>query len=357
MRAKATLITGAAGEVGQALIQRLAEENASDSPKGTNGRRILTMDLNPLPAHLAACVTHFQASILDTATLDRLISEYEIEEIYHLAALLSTRAEFSPDAAHRVNVEGTMGLLHLAAQQSEWRGEPVRFLFPSSIAVFGLPDLPTKQQYTRVREWEWNYPSTMYGCNKLYCEMLGIYFSRHYRQLAADRGPSLDFRAVRFPGLVSAYTLPSGGTSDYGPEMLHAAAQAKPYACFVREDVRIPFMAMPDAVKALVSLASVSQETLSRPVYNVTSFSLSAAEFRDHVKRYFPGAQITYKPDIKRQRIVDSWPADLDDSAARRDWQWLPDYDVERAFAEYLVPNIRHRYQGEHSAPDQSCPA
>jgi threonine 3-dehydrogenase len=358
MRAKATLITGAAGEVGQALIQTLAYEADRGKGSGDNGgRRILTMDLNPLPAHLSDSVTHIQASILDTATLDRLISEYEIEEIYHLAALLSTRAEFSPDAAHRVNVEGTMGLLHLAAQQSEWRGEPVRFLFPSSIAVFGLPDQQTKEQYARVREWEWNYPSTMYGCNKLYCEMLGIYFSRHYRQLAADRGPSLDFRAVRFPGLISADTLPSGGTSDFGPEMLHAAAQNKSYACFVREDLRIPFMAMPDAVKGLVKLAAMPQEALSRPVYNITSFSLSAGEFRNWVRRFFPDCKITFQPDSKRQRIVDSWPADLDDSAARRDWNWFPDYDVERAFTEYLVPRIRQRYEGKESPVAEACPA
>ncbi len=341
MRAKATLVTGAAGEVGQALVRRLAGSGFCQ------GRRVLTMDLDPLPAELSAHVTHVQGSILDTSLLERLVSEYEIEEIYHLAALLSTRAEFSPDAAHRVNVEGTLGLLHLAAQQSEWRGEPVRFIFPSSIAVFGLPDTATKEKYARVREWEWNYPTTMYGCNKLYCEMLGIYFGRHYRQLAADRPTSLDFRAVRFPGLVSAFTLPSGGTSDYGPEMLHAAAQQKPYACFVREDVRIPFMAMPDAVKALVNLAQAPLEALSRPVYNVTSFSISAGEFRDHVKRFFPDAEISFAPDLKRQRIVDSWPADLDDTAARRDWGWSPDYDAERAFAGYLVPNIRRRHGNE----------
>jgi len=345
MRAKVTLITGAAGEVGQALIQRLSTELICESPgAATSQRQMLALDLNPLPA-LPENVHQVQGSILDTGLLDRLVSEYEIEEIYHLAALLSTRAEFSPDAAHKVNVEGTLGLLHLAAQQSEWRGAPVRFIFPSSIAVFGLPDLKTKTAAPRVREWEWNYPTTMYGCNKLYCELLGIYFSRHYRQLAVDRPTSLDFRAVRFPGLVSAFTVPSGGTSDYGPEMLHAAAQHKPYACFVREDVRIPFMAMPDAVKALIDLARAPREALSRPVYNVTSFSLSAGEFRDHVLRYFPDAQIDFVPDLKRQQIVDTWPADLDDSTARRDWGWHPDYDVERAFAEYLVPSIRQRYE------------
>ncbi|MDF1512362.1 MAG: NAD-dependent epimerase/dehydratase family protein [Anaerolineae bacterium] len=335
MREKVVMVTGASGEVGQALVQQLVEED---------GRRVLTLDLKPFPGQLGSHIVDVQGSILDTTLLDRLVSEYEFEEIYHLAALLSTRAEFSPDAAHRVNVEGTMVLLHMAAQQSEWRGIPVRFLFPSSIAAFGLPDRQTKRDYERVREWEWNYPRTMYGCNKLYCEMLGTYFSKHYRQLAADQPVMLDFRSVRFPGLVSAHTIPSGGTSDYGPEMLHAAAQHKPYTCFVQEDVRIPFMAMPDAVKALRLLARAPSERISRPVYNITSFSLSAKEFSDHVRRYFPGAEISFEPDEKRQRIVESWPADLDDSAARRDWGWTPDYDVDRAFAEYLIPHIRQRY-------------
>ena len=335
MRAKVVMVTGAAGEVGQALIRKLARNHGGD---------VLTLDLKPLPDDLASMVIHIEGSILDKSLLDRLVSEYEIEAIYHLAALLSTRAEFSPEAAHRVNVEGTMGLLYLAAQQSEWRGKPVTFLFPSSIAAFGLPDRETKKKYARVREWEWNYPTTMYGCNKLYCEMLGNYFGNYYRQLAADQPTMLDFRAVRFPGLVSAFTVPSGGTSDYGPEMLHAAAQNEPYACFVDEDVQIPFMAMPDAVKALVDLGQAPRSALTRSVYNVTSFSLTAGEFRSWVLRFFPDAQVTFKPDEKRQRIVDSWPADLDDTAACRDWGWKPTYTVEKAFAEYLVPNIRSRY-------------
>jgi nucleoside-diphosphate-sugar epimerase len=244
-------------------------------------------------------------------------------------------------------VEGTLALLRLAAEQSEWRGEAVRFIFPSSIAAYGMPDLDTKTNYARVREWEWNYPRTMYGCNKLYCEQLGIYYSRYYRQLAAERPVMLDFRSVRFPGLISAFTVPSGGTSDYGPEMLHAAAKGVPYACFVRPDVRIPFMVMPDAVKSLLLLNAAPRQALSRLVYNVTSFSLSAAEFRQQVLWAFPGAEITFQPDVKRQAIVDSWPADLDDSHARRDWGWQPDYDLERSFGEYLVPNIRKRYQGK----------
>jgi len=336
MRKKVILITGASGEIGQALLKSLAEQN--EMP-------IITLDIAPLPEDIHALVIAFQGDIMDRSLLSRIVSEYEVVTIYHLAALLSTRSEFTPEAAHRVNVEGTLGLLNLAAEQSEWRDNPVKFIFPSSIAAYGLPDLETKVAYTRVREWEWNNPRTMYGCNKLYCEQLGIYFSKYYRQLAAELPVMLDFRSLRFPGLISAFTVPSGGTSDYGPEMLHYAAQKEPYACFVREDVRIPFMVMPDAVKSLLMLTSAPKEAIKHSVYNVTSFSLSASEFRDWVIKFFPDAQITFQPDLKRQVIVDSWPADLDDSAARRNWSWQPDYDVNRSFAEYLVPNIRNMYQ------------
>jgi threonine 3-dehydrogenase len=336
MRKKVILITGASGEIGQALVKSLVTQIAMP---------IITLDIAPLPEDIHSQVIALQGDIMDKSLLSRLVSEYEVDTIYHLAALLSTRSEFTPEAAHHVNVEGTLGLLNLAAEQSEWRSEPVKFIFPSSIAAYGLPDLDAKASYARVREWEWNNPRTMYGCNKLYCEQLGIYFSKYYRQLAAERPVMLDFRCLRFPGLISAFTVPSGGTSDYGPEMLHNAAQEKPYTCFVREDVRIPFMVMPDAVKSLLMLTNAPRSSVVHCVYNVTSFSLSASEFRDWVLKFFPKAVITFEPDIKRQEIVDSWPADLDDSAARRNWNWQPDYDVRRSFDEYLVPNIRNMYQ------------
>jgi threonine 3-dehydrogenase len=238
-----------------------------------------------------------------------------------------------------------LGLLQLAAEQSEWRGNPVTFIFPSSIAAYGIPDLDTKSQFPRVREWEWNYPITMYGCNKLYCEMLGKYFSSNYRQLAAERSQMLDFRSVRFPGLISAFTVPSGGTSDFGPEMIHAAAKGEAYSAFVRPDTQIPFMVMPDAVTALLHLSQASKNALTRPVYNVTSFSLTAGQIRELVVNAFPNAHIDFEPDIQRQNIVDSWPADLNDSDARQDWNWMPEYNVERSFNEYLIPNIIKQYQ------------
>ena len=337
MRKESILITGAAGEIGDALVKSMAENDKY---------KIVTLDLKELPPENDALSTHYVGSILDQELLSRLVSEYEFSVIYHLAALLSTRAEFTPEAAHEVNVGGTLNLLKLASEQSQWLGHPVLFIFPSSIAAYGMPDLESKAKFPLVREWEWNYPRTMYGCNKLYCEMLGIYYSEYYRQLAADRPVMVDFRSVRFPGLISAYTVPSGGTSDYGPEMLHAAAKGEPYACFVREDTCIPFMAMPDAVNALINLAKAPASALSRRIYNVTSFSLTAQDFKEQVLKYFPEAQITFEPDVARQAIVDSWPAGLNDEKAKRDWDWSPEYGLERAFAEYLVPNIRKRYQG-----------
>lgn len=336
MRKKVNLITGAAGEIGLALIDQLSANGGPD---------LLTLDLHPLPDAYQGRTTHIVGDILDKKLFARLVTEYEFETMFHLAALLSTRAEFAPDLAHHVNVDGTLALLQLAADQTQRRGRPVTFIFPSSIAAFGLPDLDTKAEQTAVREWEWNYPTTMYGCNKLYCEMLGNYYSRHYLQLAESRPVMLDFRSVRFPGLISAFTVPSGGTTDFGPEMLHAAAQGTPYACFVREDTVLPFMAMPDAVTALLDLAAVSQDQLRHRVYNVTSFSLSAGEFRERVLAAFPQAEITFEPDMRRQGIVDSWPAGLNDRAARRDWGWSPAFGAERAFDEYLVPNIQRRYE------------
>jgi nucleoside-diphosphate-sugar epimerase len=274
-----------------------------------------------------------------------MLSEFEIDLVFHLAALLSTRSEFTPVSAHSVNVEGTMNLLEFAQHEAESHGRPVRFLYPSSIAAYGLPSLEHKRKAGRVKEDDFNQPTTMYGCNKLYCEHLGRYYAHHYKQLQAEPlAGKVDFRSVRFPGLISAVTVPSGGTSDYAPEMIHAAARGEPYACFVRPDTRIPFMAMPDAVQALVDLAGAPREKLTRPSYNVGSFNPSAAEVRELVLGAFPGAQITYAPDERRQRIVDSWPEDVDDSAARRDWGFNPRYDLGRAFSEYLFPSIRKRY-------------
>lgn len=335
MSEKLVLITGACGEIGQALVQGLAQKG---------GFRIVTADLMPLPEAIRPLVSeHVQGDVVNKV---KIFYDYDFDVVFHLAASLSSKAEVATEEAHRINVEGTMQLLMMAAYRSEKYKKPVKFLFPSSIAVYGFPDLATKHAAGRVKEDEWNHPHTMYGCNKLYCEKLGMYYSRYYGQRHLDPNPPvmLDFRAIRFPGLISAYTLPSGGTSDYGPEMLHAAAQGKPYACFVREDTKISFMAMPDAIKALLMLLEAPRQKLSQVVYNITAFSLTAGEFRERALRAFPGAQITFEPNPRRQGIVDSWPEDVDDSLARADWGWQPDYDVDAFFDRYFLPEIRKRY-------------
>jgi threonine 3-dehydrogenase len=311
------------------------------------GRPIVTVDIAPLEHDLTKHVRReFTGSITDKALLERVLAEFEIDLVFHLAALLSTRAEFTPISAHEVNVEGTLNLLEFAQHEGESHGRPVVFMYPSSIAAYGLPDVESKAKAGRVCEDEWTNPITMYGCNKLYCEHLGRYYARHYKQLAAEKlAGKVDFRSVRFPGLISALTVPSGGTSDYAPEMIHAAAKGEPYACFVRPDTRIPFMAMPDAVDALLQLAHAPRPCLSRTAYNLSAFSPTAEEICDVVKQAFPDARITWKVDAKRQEIVDSWPAEVDDSAARRDWRFAPKYDFTRAFDEYLIPTIRERYR------------
>ena len=336
IRRPVVLITGANGEIGHGLITKLAADSQ---------RPIVTLDVNPLGPELARLVQReFSGSILDKSLLDRILAEFEIDRIFHLAALLSTRSEFAPVTAHQVNVEGTLNLLEFAQREGESHGRTVTFIYPSSIAAYGLPDIAARAREGAVKEDEWNQPTTMYGCNKLYCEQLGTYYARYYKQLAVDAVSRVDFRAVRFPGLISAFTVPSGGTSDYAPEMIHAAAQGEAYQCFVRPDTRIPFMAMPDGVEALLQLASVPTARLTQTAYNVRAFNPSAEEIRDVVLQSFPDAQLTWETDTKRQSIVDSWPADVDDSAARRDWGFAPRYDFDSAFRDYLIPRIRERY-------------
>jgi nucleoside-diphosphate-sugar epimerase len=331
------LVTGANGEIGRSLLENLAREGGYDA---------VTLDLTPLPDAMRPLVTaSYAGNIMDRYLLDQLAAHHEVDLVFHLAALLSTRGERDPELSHQVNVEGTLNVLRMAQNQSSRLGRPVRFLFPSSIAVYGLPSLEEKHRVGRVREEQWNVPITMYGCNKLYCEHLGRYFTFHARQLGAlSTAARLDFRALRLPGLISADTVPTGGTSDFGPEMIHAAARGAAYKCFVEPEARIPFMAMPDAVRALMGIARADRERLSSCVYNVGSFNPSAGEIAERVRRAFPDATIDYEPDLVRARIVASWPEDVDDTPARSDWGWQPQYGWDRAFDEYLVPSIKARY-------------
>jgi nucleoside-diphosphate-sugar epimerase len=338
MAPRTLLITGANGEIGHGLICSLAEAGQV---------RIVALDLHmPDDAVRSRCYRTVSGDISDVSLLENLSATYDFDSIFHLAALLSTKSERQPALANRVNVDGTLNLLELGVAQARQQGRDITFVYPSSIAVYGLSDLAAKQKAGKVREDDWCEPRTMYGINKLYCERLGRYYEYFYRQLDVQTSPGrLDFRALRFPGLISAVTVPTGGTSDYAPEMLHAAAAGKPYPCFVRPDTRIPFMAMPDAVQALLRLDAAPAASLSRKVYNVGSFNPSAQEVAERVRRAFPEARISFDPDLRRQGIVDSWPVDVDDRTARADWGYRPEYDLDRAFDEYLIPAVTRRYR------------
>jgi nucleoside-diphosphate-sugar epimerase len=329
---RTALVTGANGEMGHLLLPALRAA----------GYELVAMDLQPLSPELASsCRAVAAGSVADASLMAGLVREHAPEVVFHLAALLSSKAERDPDLANEINVGATLHLFHLCRERARETGRDVRFVFPSSIAVFGLPGAAAKARAGAVVEEDWNRPAGMYGCNKLYDEMIGSYFaSRALR----DKTPGLDFRAIRFPGLISAETLPSGGTSDYAPEMIHAAAQGKPYACFVAADTRMPFMTMPDAVQATLRLDAAPASSLTTRVYNIGAFSPSAEEIRDAVLTHFPDAEITFEPVAWRQAIVDTWPADVDDRRARRDWGHAPRHDLAAALAAYLVPALLKRY-------------
>ncbi len=332
------LITGANGEIGQSLIEYICSHTE---------KRVVALDISPAKEEMSClCQEFVQGNILDEVMLNALFDKYHFSTIFHLASLLSTRAEQVPALAQKVNVQGTFNLLDRAVNQFTDQEKPTLFIYPSSIAVYGLPDILTKNTAMPVKEDEYLSPITLYGVHKLACEQLGNYFANSYQLLDDHFKPGkIDFRCLRFPGLISAKTIPTGGTSDYGPEMLHHAAQNQPYACFVRPDSRLPFMVMPDAVRSILMLSGARKSDLTQNIYNVTSFNPSAEQLKEITNQAFPNAKITHEIHQARQHIVDSWPQDVDDHKARSDWGWRPKFDLEQAFHEYLIPSIQDRYR------------
>lgn len=328
------LVTGANGEMGHALLPTLKKQN----------KNVVALDVSEADEIIKGNSTEFvKDTVLNKITLSKLFAKYKFDTVFHLGALLSTAAEKNPELAQTVNAGGTATVLSTANESALKNKTPIKFILPSTIAVYGLPDQKTKDENTSVSEQEFLNPITMYGITKLFAENLGIYYSTNYKML--DNPEKLvDFRAVRFPGIISALTVPTGGTSDYGPEMIHTAAQGKNYESFVRKDTTLPFMVMPDAVRAIIQLSEAAKEKLTQKVYNVTSFSVTAEDIAGIVLKVFPNTSVSYNPNPSRQRIVDSWPAGVDDSLARADWGWSPDYDAQKAFQEYLIPEVQNKY-------------
>ena len=323
MKGTSVLITGAGGELGTALMSHLV----------ASGAHVVALELNESFKAPHENVSVVYGNICDEARISELFAENDFHVIFHFAALLSSAAEKNPFLSQRVNIDATSCLIEQAYEQGKRRGAPTRFIFPSSIAIYGSKDRTELRK--PLHEGDCLHPETLYGIQKLFVEQIGSYFTKR------GSGQFLDFRSLRYPGLISIETLPTGGTSDYAAEMLHHANDGKPYGCFVSPEAALPFMTMPDAVRAMVILAEAPAENLSHRVYNVRGFSVTAEELRTEVLEHFPNAELSYEPVAWRDDVVNSWPDDIDDSLAGRDWGWQPEHDVKRAFTEYFLPGLK----------------
>ncbi|MFQ5844306.1 MAG: NAD-dependent epimerase/dehydratase family protein [Planctomycetota bacterium] len=305
------LVTGSAGQVGSELVPHLCGL----------GREVACFDLAAAPTNLPQGVRWIRGDVTDPDALGAAVSGHRPEVVYHLAAILSAKGERDPHRTWRVNLDGTRNVLEAARN-----GDVRQVLFASTIAVFGpgLPE-PVPDEVSRR-------PRTMYGVTKVAGEVLGEYYQRRW---------GLQFRGVRFPGLISA-GVPGGGTTDYALWMYIDAVRHGRYECFVAAPSRVPMMYLPDGLRAMVELSDAPAESLTRCVYNIAAISPTAAEIADAVRRRVPGADIIFRPDPGRQEILDSWPHELDDTAARSEWGWRHDYDLERMSDDLLerIPGL-----------------
>jgi threonine 3-dehydrogenase len=304
------LITGAGGQIGGDLVDLLR----------SRGHQVIATDVAVQPDRVPRSqeVTWHHLDVTDMSSMMALFRQSAPDVVFHLAAILSARGEEIPQATYRVNELGTFHVLEACRETGV-----KQLIFTSSIAVFGpnTPD-PTPDDATRD-------PTTMYGVNKASGELLGTYYHRRY---------GFDFRAVRFPGLISA-AMPGGGTSDYTVHMYVDAVRIGAYESFCRPDTVIPLMYMPDALRALVELSEAPADRLTRRVYNISAFSPRADQIAETVARRVPGAKLTFRVDPRRQAILDSWPKRLDDQRARTDWGWKPEFDLEQ-MSDDLIPRI-----------------
>lgn len=299
---KKILVTGALGQIGSELVVELRKKYGNDNVIATDVRENLPDSIKNGPFE--------KLDILDRNRLDEIIAKYEIDSIFHLAALLSATGEKDPLLCWRINMDGTMNIL-----ESSVKNKIEKVFVPSSIAVWGdeIP-LENTPQLSNLR------PTTMYGVTKVSGELLGNYYFKKY---------GLDVRGIRYPGIISSETLPGGGTTDYAVEIFYEAIHNVSYNCFLKEDATLPMMFMEDCVRGTIELMEADVDKLSfHSDYNLAAMSFSPKELAEEIKKHIPEFEITYEPDY-RQEIADSWPRSIDDSAARKDWNWNHKYDLE----------------------------
>ncbi len=304
------LVIGCLGQVGSELTENLREQFGVDNVVGSDIREPI-QDEGPF-------------EILDVLDKDRLfevVKKHEITEVYNLAALLSATAEKNPAFAWKLNMDGLFHTLDLAKE-----GHLKKIFWPSSIAVFGpsTPKIDTPQNTVAD-------PNTVYGISKLAGERWCDYYFEKY---------GVDVRSIRYPGLIGYKSLPGGGTTDYAVDIFYQALKTGYYECFLKEDMTLPMMYMPDAIRATIQIMQEPSERIKvRSSYNIAGISFDPKGIAEAIKKEIPEFRISYNPDF-RQKIAESWPQVIDDSQARQDWNWKHDYDLE-AMVKNMLENLR----------------
>jgi len=306
---KSILIIGACGQIGTELTLALRERFGND--------RVVASDIREGNENLMASGPFELLDATNYEAVENIVMHYDIEEIYLMAAMLSATAEKFPMRAWDLNMNSLFHVLNLAKEK-----KISKVFWPSSIAVFG-PSTPKENtpQHTIME------PSTVYGISKQSGERWCSYYFKKY---------GVDVRSVRYPGLISWRTLPGGGTTDYAIDIYHSALSHKKYRCFLKADTKLPMMFMDDAIKATIDIMESKPETImERSSYNLAAMSFTPSEIAESIKEHIPDFEIEYRPDF-RQDIADSWPSSIDDSQARKDWNWRAEFNLEQTTREML---------------------
>ncbi|GGW56418.1 nucleoside-diphosphate-sugar epimerase [Winogradskyella epiphytica] len=310
------LVIGACGQIGTELTTKLRELHGTDN--------VIASDINTRNLEL---VNAGPFEILDAKNFNAIKDccvNHEIDTIYLMAALLSATGEKYPMEAWDLNMNSLFHVLNLAKT-----GQIKKVFWPSSIAVFG-PTTPRENtpQHTICE------PTTVYGITKQVGERWCEYYHEKY---------GVDVRSIRYPGIISHKAMPGGGTTDYAVEIYHEAIKEGKYECFLSEDTSLPMMFMDDAIKATTDLMAAPSESISiRSSYNLSAISFTPKDIFESIKAEMPEFTITYQPDF-RQAIADSWPSSIDDSVARKDWNWSHDFDLDTMTKE-MLSQLKKKY-------------